>query len=289
MIEAEQEEITTDPVGGRLKAAREAQGMTLDDIAAKTRVPIRHLQHMERGEWAELPATTYSVGFARAYASAVGLNASEIGAELRAHLGAAQNVAAPSYYEPADPARVPPRSLAIAAAIIAVLLAAAYFIWRNNAVDESQVVASETTPAATPSAVAGPPASPPAPAATLTPAVATGPVVLTATSDVWLRVYEAGGRKLYEDMLKAGDRYEVPATANKPQLLTGRPDALRVTIGGVAIPPLGQADRTIADLSLLPADLAARASRQAQASGGTAPAAALPPSTAPAAPAPAAR
>ncbi|HJQ18289.1 MAG TPA: helix-turn-helix domain-containing protein [Allosphingosinicella sp.] len=282
MIEAEQEEIAADPVGSRLKTAREAQGMSLDDIAAKTRVPIRHLQHMEQGEWDALPATTYSVGFARAYASVVGLNAAEIGAALRAHLGAGQSVAAPSYYEPADPARVPPRSLAIAAAIIAVLLAAAYFIWRNNAVDDvddNQVAAVETAPAATPPPI-GAPVAAPMPGPTLTPVMARGPVVLTATSDVWLRVYEAGGHKLYENLLKAGDHYEVPANANRPQLLTGRPDALRVTIGGVAIPPLGQADKTIADLSLLPADLAARAA-QPTPLGGAAPAAAAPSPTAP--------
>jgi hypothetical protein len=84
--------------------------------------------------------------------------------------------------------------------------------------------------------------------------------VLTATSDVWLRVYEGnGGPRLYENTLKAGDRFEVPATARQPQILTGRPDALRVTVGQTAIPQLGQAERTISDVSLLPADLLARA------------------------------
>jgi hypothetical protein len=85
-------------------------------------------------------------------------------------------------------------------------------------------------------------------------------VVLTALSDVWLRVYEAGGSKLYENTLKAGERYEVPATAKSPQILTGRPDAVRVSVGGREIPPLGAANKTIADVSLLPADLLARAS-----------------------------
>jgi len=75
MVETEQDDFAADPIGSRLKAAREAQGMSLDDIAAKTRVPIRHLQHIEKGEWDALPAPTYSVGFARAYATAVGLNA----------------------------------------------------------------------------------------------------------------------------------------------------------------------------------------------------------------------
>jgi len=256
MVETEQDDFAADPIGSRLKAAREAQGMSLDDIAAKTRVPIRHLQHIEKGEWDALPAPTYSVGFARAYATAVGLNASEIGSELRAQLGGARNISAPTHYEPADPARVPPRWLAIAAGIVAVLLIAGYFIWRSQAigdVNEAQTAAVEApSPAPAPAAPAvAAPAQPPA--------VAAGPVVLTATSDVWLRVYEQGGPKLLERTLKAGEKYEVPATAKKPEILTGRPDALQVTVGTTQIPALGQPNKTIADVSLLPADLLARA------------------------------
>ena len=77
---------------------------------------------------------------------------------------------------------------------------------------------------------------------------------------MWLRIYEAnGGPKLFENTLKAGERYEVPATAKAPQILTGRPNALRVAVGSTVIPALGAAEKTIADVSLLPADLVARA------------------------------
>src|SRR3546814_12372797 len=55
-----------------------------------------------------------------------------------------------------------------------------------------------------------------------------------------------------------GERYVVPATAERPQILTGRPNAPRVTVGTTAIPPLGPAARTISDVSLAPADLMAR-------------------------------
>ena len=270
MSEAEQDTLFADPIGTRLKAAREAQGMSLDDVAAKTRVPIRHLQHIEKGEWDDLPATTYSVGFARAYATAVGLNAAEIGTELRAHLGAAHANPIPSYYEPADPARVPPRWLAIVAVVIAALLVAGYLFWRNNAVgsvDDNEVAGVQAAP---PEQAAQQPATTAAPQPA--PSSASGPVVLTATNDVWLRVYEAGGAKLFEGTLKAGDRYEVPATAKQPQIRTGRPDAIQAVVGSTTIPALGLANTTVSDLSLLPADLIARA-------GQTPPSAAAPPTT----------
>jgi cytoskeletal protein RodZ len=131
MVDGAPDILTANPVGDRLRAAREAREMSLDDVASITRVPTRHLQHIENGDWDALPAQTYSVGFARAYANAVGLNGSEIGQELRAQLGAPQNPTTMAY-EPADPARVPPRSLAIIAGIVAVLLVIGYAIWRSN-------------------------------------------------------------------------------------------------------------------------------------------------------------
>ena len=87
MSEFEQDQLFGTPVGERLRAAREEKGMSLDDVARQTRIPIRHLEHIERGEWDALPATTYSVGFARSYANCVGLDGPAIGAELREHLG----------------------------------------------------------------------------------------------------------------------------------------------------------------------------------------------------------
>jgi len=232
--------------------------MTLDDVASITRVPTRHLLHIERGEWDALPAQTYSVGFARAYANAVGLNGSEIGQELRAQLGAPKNPAAIAY-EPADPARVPSRSLAIVAGIIALLLVVGYAIWRSSSVPGED-------PLAEAAAVDQPIVAPPSDAlqdpnqATGGPSAAapSGPVVLTAGDAVWLRVYEAGGPVLFENTLQPGQRYEVPANAQRPQIRVGRPEALRVTVGQTALPQLGPTGQPIGDVSLLAADLLAR-------------------------------
>jgi hypothetical protein len=134
-----------------------------------------------------------------------------------------------------------------------VLLVAGYLVWRSNAVGD----AGEETPIVEADSPAPAPAARP-PAASPTAAAASGPVVLAASEEVWLRVYEEGGRKLYEGTLRAGERYEVPAGAQAPQILTGRPNALRVSVGATAIPPLGPPEKTIADVSLKPADLLAR-------------------------------
>lgn len=242
-------------IGSRLKHAREARGQSLEEVATQTRIPIRHLHAIEEGNWEALPATTYSVGFVRAYANAVGLNGNELGAELRQELG----IARPSYdapaalYEPADPARVPPRSLAIIALLIGIALVIGYLVWRNMSMDGG---ADPAAPVAEAPVQPAPQQAQPQPA----PAPATGPVVLTATDEVWLRVYEAsGGASLFQGVLQAGQTFQVPATAQAPQIRTGRPQALNVTVGTTAIPPLGAAEQTINNVSLLPADLLARA------------------------------
>ncbi|WP_106640768.1 helix-turn-helix domain-containing protein [Allosphingosinicella vermicomposti] len=258
MVETEEVAGSVNPIGDRLKAAREAKGISLDDLAAQTRIPIRHLEHIEQGSWDALPAITYSVGFARTYANAVGLDGNAIGAELREELGATRTEpAAAVHYEPADPARVPPKSLALILAVVAIILVAAYLIWRSGAidgtgVDESQLSGVETAVPAEQNVQA------PVQAAPTQSAQPSGPVVLTATEEVWLRVYEAGGARLYEATMQPGQTYEVPATATRPQILTGKPQAVKVTIGGTEVPPLGEPERTISDVSLLAADLIAR-------------------------------
>jgi cytoskeleton protein RodZ len=258
MAEMDQEQTLGAPIGDRLRVAREAKGVSLDDVARQTRIPIRHLEHIEREEWDALPAITYSVGFVRSYGNAVGLDGASLGAELREQLGGvrAAGAASTAYYEPADPARVPPRWIAVAAALLAILIVIAYVVWRQHAVGDADAVGAPTAEIPPPAATPAP--QPYAPASV--PANATGPVTLTATEDVWVRIYEAGSPKsIFQGLLKAGQAYRVPATAQAPQIRTGRPNALKVTVGAAPIPPLGPPETMVKDVSLKAADLVARA------------------------------
>ena len=259
MADIEQDQLLGQSVGERLRVAREAKGLSLDDVARQTRIPVRHLEHIEREEWDALPAITYSVGFARSYANVVDLDGAEIGAEVRQLLGGARpgSAAAAPLYEPADPARVPPRWIAIAAAVLAVLLVAGYLIWRSSAVDDDSPAEVAITQSGTqaPAPKAAPKAAQTLPA----PAPTNGPVVLTATEDVWLRIDQAGGGSpLYMGILKAGQTYQVPAGAQAPRIRTARANVLRVSVGGAQVPPLGPAETTISNVSLAAGDLLAR-------------------------------
>ena len=229
------------PIGERLRQAREAKGLSLDEIAGRTRIPVRHLQHIESGDWDALPAITYSVGFVRSYANDLGLDGTALGAELRDQLGGARRpgVMSEQYYEPADPARVPPRWLAIAAAAIAVLLIAGYLICRSG-IDDGR---EKAQPA--PSAQTGQAQTKAQPQPVAAPQDPTGqPVVLTASEEVWLRIYEAGGAEIIRRHAAPGERYGCPPAPSRRSFCTGRPNVLRVTVGNSEIPPLGPAERT---------------------------------------------
>ena len=161
MDETDLENASDLPIGERLRMAREAKGLSLDEVAGQTRIPVRHLQHIESGDWDALPAITYSVGFVRSYGNAVGLDGGALGQELRQQLGGARRAGpAAEYYEPADPARVPPRWLAIAAAVIAALLIGGYLLFRSSLDDGAETVA-QTEPKAAPAQPAPGPSPPP--------------------------------------------------------------------------------------------------------------------------------
>jgi cytoskeletal protein RodZ len=63
----------TSQLGGYLKHAREARGLTVEAIASQTKIPTRHLQALERGDLRTLPAF-YQRAEVRAVARAVGVD-----------------------------------------------------------------------------------------------------------------------------------------------------------------------------------------------------------------------
>jgi cytoskeleton protein RodZ len=101
-------------VGARLRAAREARRLELTHIASETRIPLRHLEVIEAGDFAALPSRAYAIGFARTFAKAVGLDDAAITDAVRIELadGSARRSAVGSGMEPGDPAKLPSAGLA---------------------------------------------------------------------------------------------------------------------------------------------------------------------------------
>lgn len=237
------------PVGERLRKAREKKKLSLEQIATETRIPLRHLESLEAADWERLPAPTYTIGFAKNYAGAVGLDKGEIAEQLRAEMGGYRaDTATIEHFEPADPARAMPKWLVVSA-VAAIIVVVLFFTWmRNRSLSEDQPAAVQQQAQKQPAAPQ--PAAPQQPE----PAAAQGPVVLTATAPAWIRVSDSG-KTLFEGMLQPGKTFQVPSTATAPTLRAGAPEALRIMVGQSVAPPVGPAGQVVDHVSLAPADL----------------------------------
>ena len=249
MDEPEHTEVVA-TVGEQLRAAREEKGLSLEDVAAQTRIPRRHLESLETSDWERLPAPTYTNGFAKSYASVVGLDRVAIGEQLRSEMGGHRPTTTAEVFEPADPARTMPKWL-VFGAIAAVLVLVLVMSWLNQRSNQGPDVATANDNVA---AAAAPESAISAPASVTTAPAAQGAVVITANEAVWIQVKD-GPAMLKAGILEAGQSFEVPSTATAPVLTTGKPEALRISVGTADAPPIGPAATKVRDVSLLAPDL----------------------------------
>lgn len=272
-------------VGERLRRARIEKGLELTDLARETRVPLRHLAAIENDAHDSLPALTYSIGFVKTFARFVGLSPEEMAAQFKAETSKVAHVPQTMPLEPLDESRVPPRGVVVATLLAALVVIVAIWAFGSGMFEREPVppVPAEVAAPLEPSpeddmaasADATLPATgdigvPPAAATTdaagvaqpLDPSAAlaagSGPVVLTATTEVWIKVYDDAQQTVKMGILQPGESYAVPTDRGDLKLWTGRAGALRVTVNGQAIPPLGAALETVQDVSLAPAALLAR-------------------------------
>ncbi|MBM4121732.1 MAG: helix-turn-helix domain-containing protein, partial [Nitrospira sp.] len=71
-----QEGITMEhePVGEFFRQVRETKGLTVDEVASKTRIHPDFLKALEEGNFAKLPDQVFAKGFVRSYARSLGLD-----------------------------------------------------------------------------------------------------------------------------------------------------------------------------------------------------------------------
>jgi cytoskeleton protein RodZ len=249
-------------VSAKLRAAREAAGLTLEQLTSATRISSRHLAAIDADNWASLPpGRPYAIGFARSYAKAVGLDERVIADEVRKELDSTGPSHSPqvfSQFEPTDPAKTPTRGLLWLSLLAVILLVAGGLaFWRNYYQPAAGL------PEVGARALASSPAQPTRPAQQAGPAnpapAATGTVVFTALEDkIWAKFYDGSGKQLLQKQLAKGESYTIPADAQNPQIWTGRPEALAITVGGKPVAKLSEQQRTMKDVAISAAALAAR-------------------------------
>ena len=63
-----------DSIGDFFKQVRETKGLTVDEVASKTRIRTDFVKALEEGNFAKLPDQVFARGFVRSYARSLGLD-----------------------------------------------------------------------------------------------------------------------------------------------------------------------------------------------------------------------
>lgn len=82
-------EIKSCRVGTVLQTARLAARLSIDAVVGRTRIRSSYIEAIETGQLDRFAAPIYAIGFARSYASAVGLDPAWAANEMRQYVDAA--------------------------------------------------------------------------------------------------------------------------------------------------------------------------------------------------------
>ncbi|MGX9961857.1 helix-turn-helix domain-containing protein [Roseomonas sp. F4] len=116
-------------VGEELRDSRLSLGLSVEEMAQRLRIRRPYLEALEEGRVRDLPGPAYAVGFVRAYAVALGLDADEMVRRFRDMSGAAVNGKTNLVFpEPVPERGVPAGAVVVVGAVLAIC---AYVAWYN--------------------------------------------------------------------------------------------------------------------------------------------------------------
>ncbi|HEU4963184.1 MAG TPA: RodZ domain-containing protein [Bacilli bacterium] len=255
-------------IGKELQEAREAQGMTLEDVQQGTKIRTRYLEAIEAGELDTLPGMVYARGFIKSYAEFLGINGQEL---LERHNLAAEADRAP--VEPVASAPQPkvktkrsalpllssrlPQVVAIIALLAVFTAGYLYFVNQDEehgAVNQEPKVQGETSPtdvsepAPQPEPTPAPAPEPPKPkvavtqagqAAHMTSYKVTGveKMELLFSADrgnCWVDVKGDDGKSLYTGTLQKGQK-QTWVASKVLTVKTGNSQGVSMTMNGQAV------------------------------------------------------
>jgi len=228
-------------LGERFRAAREARGLTLADVAEQIRIRSVYLAAIEDENWGAIGAPVYIRGFLRTYARFLGLDPEEAVATFAAHhtpptppieTEAASEIAAK---EPVGRGL----SLAVwaAAAVAVVLIAFVVFnelsLHGQSSPPAALVAATATPPAALPSVT---PSVSPSVSPTVPPGAAPETIAVHLSAPSWLRVTVDGNVSM-EGTFPAGTAKSFHGKA--ATLRIGNAGGVEVVVDGRSLGKLG--------------------------------------------------
>lgn len=224
--------------GRELKALREAHDVSLEAIAAKTKISIHTLQAMEAGAFSRLPGAVFARMFLRQYLGFLGEEPSSWLATFDVLWQKWESSSQPLPVVTVE--EVKPKTWARwVVGFFLVCLAAAVVFWLEKS-DNSQVAELRPTPRALLQQLAPTPPPTPTPAEpTEKPQAPANGLVLETRRDCWVE-WLVGGKPLVRQLLPPGQQLtlEVPETGG--ELLIGDAGAVFLRFRGLELAPPGR-------------------------------------------------
>jgi cytoskeleton protein RodZ len=227
-------------IGTRLRAAREARGLTTLQAAEKLHVDPRILEALEAENFSALGATVYVRGHLRRYAELIG----ESPTELAALYSDAAQTAGPDLTR--IPHRAPaghsPRLVALALLVLVAVAIAGVLWWLLTlpTAKPRPVSAEQPLPLAQPAVGSG--ADPSAArlvsavsAAQAAPGAGDAQLALRFSAISWVAVYDASGRRLLEG-ISAPDSARTLSGAPPLKVVLGNAPGVAVHLNGQKVP-----------------------------------------------------
>lgn len=223
-------------IGERLRSAREAKGLTLEEVCRVTKIQRSILEAIEADQVEEVLELAYARIFIKKYAAFLGLDGAGLVEEYVAIQGGLPQVSlsveSTSSRQPAAPAL---RKVLVPAAVGLVGLIGLVFISQLAAgFLRSAASGPGRRPSVQPSSAAG---SPP-PSKPLIPLSKPLRLTINTSQEVWLQV-KSDGTVVFQNVLPKGAR-ESWVAKRELELWTGNAGAMDLSLNGKALGSLGR-------------------------------------------------
>jgi len=230
--------------GEHLRMEREMRGVSLEEIAAATRISTRFLAALENEQWERLPGGVFNRGFVRSVAHFLGLNEDTLVAEYAMATNDKPEVAV-WLDKPAKPKR---RSVPWVLMLLLVALGVGgWFAYRQGkplvdawrepmpSVPAPEAPEPPAAKAGNAAAIAGE-----ASAGAPVPVLETLELRIDAGKETRLRV-TADGKQVFDGRITAGEQKRFQAK-ERFEISAGNSGAVFLELNGLTVPPLGQPD-----------------------------------------------
>ena len=200
--------------GDRLRSAREAKGMSIEEVSRQLRMPVRVVESLESGAWAQAEASVFVRGQLRSYARLLGVRIDDVAAASASAQIEPTRIVPMSYTPPLQRFADKMMGRMVYIVITALIAVPVWMATRGHIDVPMQSASLDSPPVTVPAQSTDSPAASatvkPRPLvasmASLPPRQPTASLSLQFNDDSWVEITGADGRRIEQKLFKRGER-----------------------------------------------------------------------------------